>query len=251
MHIDLNSDLGESFGVSRIGADEAMFALITSANVAAGFHGGDPRSIERAVHAAAERGVAVGAHPGYPDLVGFGRRPMQCTPDEIRTDMLYQIGAVAGFCRVAGIALQHVKPHGALSNVATTDPAVAGAIVAAVRAFDPELIVLSNPGALLDAARAVGQPIAVEAFADRTYHADGRLTSRSRHDAVITDSERAAERMSDLLRTGRLPTVDGPPLTVTPRSICVHSDSPGAADVMAAVRARLERDGHTMANLRA
>lgn len=250
MRIDLNSDLGESFGVWQVGADDAMFDLITSANVAAGFHGGDPRSIERAVRLATERGVAIGAHPGYPDLVGFGRRVMQCSVDQIRTDVLYQIGAVAGFCRAAGVALQHVKPHGALSNVATHDATVASAIVAAVRAFDPDLIVLSNPGELLNAAREAGQPVAVEAFADRTYHADGHLTSRSRRDAVITDPEGAAGRMADLLRTGLLPTVDGASLAVVPRSICVHSDSPGAAEVMASVRARLERDGHTPANLR-
>ena len=250
MKIDLNSDLGESFGVWQIGSDDAMFEFITSANVAAGFHGGDPRSIDRAVRIAAERGVALGAHPGYPDLVGFGRRAMQCSADQIRTDVLYQIGAVAAFCRAAGVVLQHVKPHGALSNVATHDAAVAGAIVIAVHAFDPDLIVLSNPGELLEAARSVGQPVAVEAFADRTYHADGRLTARSRHDAIITDPEEAAGRMAELLRTGLLPTVDGPSLAVVPRSICVHSDSPGAATVMAAVRARLEREGHTLANLR-
>ena len=249
MIVDLNSDLGESFGAYTIGADEGLFTVITSANVACGFHGGDPRAIERAVVRAGELGVGVGAHPGFPDRVGFGRRVVQCSPEEVRTDTLYQIGAVAGICRAAGVEMRHVKAHGALSNVAAHDFATAGAIVTAVRSFDPDLIVLANPGALLDAAAAVGQPFAVEAFADRTYHADGRLTSRSRPDALITDPAVAAARMLTLVQTGALPTVDGDDLSVDVRSICVHSDTPGAVEIMRAVRATLEGAGVTIAAL--
>ena len=249
MIVDLNSDLGESFGAYTIGADEGLFTVITSANVACGFHGGDPRAIERAVVRAGELGVGVGAHPGFPDRVGFGRRVVQCSPEEVRTDTLYQIGAVAGICRAAGVRMRHVKAHGALSNVAAHDVATAGAIVTAVRSFDPDLIVLANPGALLDAAAAAGQPFAVEAFADRTYHADGRLTSRSRPDALITDPAVAAARMLTLVQTGALPTVDGDDLSVDVRSICVHSDTPGAVEIMRAVRATLEGAGVTIAAL--
>lgn len=249
MIIDLNSDLGESFGAYTIGADDGLFPVITSANIACGFHGGDPRSIERAIVRAGELGVGVGAHPGYPDLVGFGRRAVQSSPEEVRTDTLYQVAAVAGICRASGVPLQHVKAHGALSNVAAHDAATAAAIIAGVRAFDPALIVLANPGALLDAAAAAGQPFAVEAFADRTYHANGRLTARTRSDALITDPAAAAARMVALVRTGRMPTVDGDDLTVPVRSICVHSDTPGAVGIMRAIRAALEAEGVTIARL--
>lgn len=249
--IDLNSDLGESFGAYTIGADDDLFPVITSANIACGFHGGDPRSIERAVRRAGELGVGVGAHPGYPDRVGFGRRVVQCSAEEVRTDTLYQVAAVAGICRASGVTLQHVKAHGALSNVAAHDTVTAGAIVAAVRSFDPALIILANPGALLDAAAAAGQPFAVEAFADRTYHADGRLTARTRPDALITDPDAAAARMLALAETGLLPTVDGDDLRVAVRSVCVHSDTPGAVEIMRAVRRALEGAGITIAALSA
>ena len=249
MIIDLNSDLGESFGAYTIGADEELFQVITSANVACGFHGGDPRGIERAILRAKALGVGVGAHPGYPDRVGFGRRVVQCSAEEVRTDTLYQVAAVAGLCRAAGVTMRHVKAHGALSNVAAHDVLTAGAIVAAVRSFDPTLIILANPGALLDAAAHAGQPFAVEAFADRTYHADGRLTARTRPDALITDPDAAAARMLALARTGKLPTVDGDDLTVAVRSICVHSDTPGAVEIMTAVRRALEDAGVTIAAL--
>lgn len=249
MDIDLNSDLGESFGAYTIGADEELFQIITSANVACGFHGGDPRSIERAILRAKELGVRVGAHPGYPDLVGFGRRVVQSSVEEVRTDTLYQLSAVAGVARANGVRLQHLKAHGALSNVAAHDAATAGAIITAVHAFDPTLIVLANPGALQEAAEAADQPFAVEAFADRTYHANGRLTARSRADALITDPEAAAQRMLNLVQTGTLPTVDGDALSVPVRSICVHSDTPGAVEIMRAVRRTLEGAGVTIAAL--
>ncbi len=249
MIIDLNSDLGESFGAYTIGADDELFPIITSANVACGFHGGDPRGIERAILRAKELGVGVGAHPGYPDRVGFGRRVVQCSAEDVRTDTLYQVAAVAGICQAAGVTMRHVKAHGALSNVAAHDVATAEAIVAAVRSLDPTLIILANPGTLLDAAGRAGQPFAIEAFADRTYHADGRLTARTRPDALITDPAAAAARMLTLAETGKLPTVDGDDVSVAVRSICVHSDTPGAVEIMTAVRRALEGAGVTIAAL--
>ena len=165
--IDLNSDLGESFGAYTIGFDAELFPLISSANVACGFHGGDPRVMERTIATAREHGVAIGAHPGFLDLVGFGRREIMATPDEVRTDTLYQLGALDAFCRAAGVALQHVKAHGALYNRAVKDPPLAGAIAAAVAAFDKGLIFLAQPGtALFAAAERISLPTAREGFAD-------------------------------------------------------------------------------------
>ncbi|CAA9554519.1 MAG: Lactam utilization protein LamB [uncultured Thermomicrobiales bacterium] len=241
--VDLNSDLGESFGAYRIGADDALLGLVSSANVACGFHGGDPRVLAATVAAARERRVAVGAHPGYPDLVGFGRRDLAASPEEVTADVLYQLGALGAFCRAAGVPMRHVKAHGALSNRAVTDPATAGAIVAAVRAYDADLVVLSQPGALIDAAEAAGLPVAREAFADRAYNPDGTLVSRRLPGALVTDPARAADRMARLLAEGSLPTVGGADLTLSVDSICVHADTPGAAEIMAAVRARLTAEG--------
>src|SRR5688572_29670824 len=177
--IDLNSDLGESYGALRIGYDDELFPLISSANVACGFHGGDPRTLERTIAACRAHGVAVGAHPGFPDLVGFGRRPITCTPEEIRTDTLYQLGAVDAFCRAAGVQMQHVKPHGALTNMAQHDAATAEAIVAAVAAFDRSLLLFAMPHSELQrAAERAGLHVAREAFADRAYNADVSLVNR-------------------------------------------------------------------------
>lgn len=238
--IDLNSDLGESFGAYRVGYDAELFPLISSANVACGFHGGDPRVLERTVRAAAEHGVAVGAHPSYPDLVGFGRRVMAATPDEVRTDVLYQLGALDAFCRAVGLRMRHVKAHGALYNHATTDPATAEAIAAAVAAFDPDLILFAMPGStLLAAGEAAGLAVAREAFADRAYHADGTLVSRREPGALITDPEEAARRMVRLVREGRLTTIEGKELDLEVDSICTHSDTPGAVQIVRAMRRRL------------
>ncbi len=249
--VDLNSDLGESFGAYAIGEDEGLFGLISSANVACGFHGGDPRVIEQTVARTKVAGVAVGAHPGFLDLVGFGRREMNTTPDEVRTDTLYQLGALDAFCRVAGVRLQHVKAHGALYNVAVRDVAVAEAIVAAVHAYDPRLIMLAQPGTtLLAAAEAAGLPIAREGFADRAYDADGRLVSRRLPGAMVTDPEIAAARMVRLVTHGLLETIDGQDLTMRVDSICVHSDTPGSLAIMRAVRRGLEAAGVSIRPLR-
>lgn len=249
--VDLNSDLGESFGAYRIGEDDGLFELISSANVACGFHGGDPRVMEATVARAAAAGVAVGAHPGFPDLVGFGRRPISASPDEIRTDVLYQLGALDAFCRAAGIAMQHAKAHGALSNLAAQNPEVAAAIVAGIHAFDPDLLVFAQPGTSLEAAaKAIGQPFAREGYADRAYNADGTLVSRRLPGAMITDPAEAAHRMVRLVLEGKLVTIDGRDLEMRVETICVHSDTPGALGIMRAVRAELERAGVTIRSLR-
>ncbi len=245
--IDLNSDLGEGFGAYRIGPDEELFGLISSANVACGFHAGDPRVMERTVAAAKAHGVAVGAHPGFLDLVGFGRRAMAATPDEVRTDVLYQLGALDAFCRAGGTALRYVKPHGALYNVAVKQPPIAEAIAAAVRAYNPDLILLAQPGtALIAAGDAAGLPTSREGFADRAYKLDGTLVSRLIPGALITDPEEAADRMLRLVTEGRLRTLDGQDLELTVDSICTHSDTPGSVAIVQAVRRRLEGAGVTI-----
>jgi UPF0271 protein len=242
--IDINSDLGESFGAFHIGADAGLFPRISSANVACGFHGGDPLTIAATVREATAAGVRIGAHPSYPDLVGFGRRVMAATPAQVHADLVYQIGALDGFCRVAGVRLQHVKVHGALNNVAAHDVATAEAIVAAVRAYDPALLLYVMPNsALMTAALGAGQPIVREAFADRAYLADLSLVPRSRPGAMITDPTDAAARMSRLVRTGRITTIDGDDLPLEADSICVHSDTPTALAIATALRERFAADG--------
>lgn len=249
--IDLNSDLGESFGAHRVGFDAELFPLISSANVACGFHGGDPRVMEGTVAAAETHGVAVGAHPGFPDLVGFGRREIAATPDEVRTDTLYQIGALDAFCRATGLRLQHVKAHGALYNRAVKDAAVAEAIAAAVAAFDRRLHFLAQPGtALFAAAEAAGLPLAREGFADRAYNADGTLVSRRLPGAVITDAEVAAERALRLVIDGRVTTIDGQELELEIDSLCVHSDTPGAVAMVRTIRRRFDEVGVAVLPLR-
>lgn len=242
--IDLNSDLGEGFGPFRVGADDALFPLISSANVACGFHGGDPLMMEQTVARARAQGVAVGAHPGYPDRAGFGRRAMAATPTEIRADVLYQIAAFAGFCRAAGVSMQHVKAHGALYNQAVSDRAVADAIAQAVRDFDPGLRFFAIPGSALDAAgQAAGLTVVREAFADRAYLADGSLVPRSRPGAVIEDADLVAERMVRLVREGEIETLDGTVLAMQADTICIHSDTPTAVVLAETISGRFAADG--------
>lgn len=242
--IDLNSDLGESFGAFSIGYDDELFPLISSANVACGFHGGDPRTLERTIAACKAHGVGIGAHPGFPDLVGFGRRVMTASPDEVRTDTLYQLGALNAFCRAAGVEMQHVKPHGALSNASMKDYSLATAIVTAIRTFNSDLLLFAMPGsALLAAGEAAGLRIACEAFADRAYNADGSLVNRRLPGAMITDPAEAARRMVNLVTTGTLTTIDGQSLPLVADTICTHSDTPGAVEIVTAVRQALEEAG--------
>lgn len=246
--IDLNCDMGESFGAYTIGADEEIMPLISSANIACGFHGGDPLAMRRAVRLARQYEVAVGAHPGYRDLAGFGRRPIACSPDEIYGDVLYQIGALAAFCRAEGVALRHVKPHGALYNKAATDPAVAEAIAAAVAAFDRGLLLFAPPGSALEAAGvAAGLRVVREAFADRRYATDGTLLPRSRPGAVLHDPAEAAAQACQVARGGTVTAITGEEVPAPARTICVHGDHVGAAEVLRRIRESLAAAGVAVA----
>ena len=241
--VDINCDMGESFGAYRIGEDDAVLPSVTSANVACGFHGGDPRVIEHTIRAAREHGVGVGAHPGFPDLVGFGRRNLAVTPDEARTDVLYQIGAVYAFARAAGIDLQHVKPHGQLNNLSVKDRTLAEAIVAGARAFDPGLIVMAYGGELIRVAEEQGMPVAYEAFADREYMPDGTLVSRQRPGAVIHDRDRIVSRAVSMAKEQQVTAITGEAVPLRVDTLCVHGDTPGAAEIARALRAGLEAAG--------
>lgn len=242
--IDLNSDLGEAFGAHQVGYDAELFDLISSANVACGWHGGDPRVMERTVRTCMEKGIAIGAHPGYADLVGFGRREIRMSPDEARTDTLYQTAALDGFCRAAGVKMHHVKAHGAFYNAAVKDRTLSDAIAAGVKSLDPSLVMLAQPGTHLFAASvAAGLPTAREGFIDRGYNPDGTLVARGTPGALITDPSEASERVLRLMQDGRLRAVDGTDLELEVDSLCIHSDTPGAVAVLTRVREDLEKAG--------
>ena len=242
--VDLNCDLGESFGAYVIGDDEALLALVSSANVACGFHGGDPRVMAATVARASDRGVAVGAHPGFLDLAGFGRRAIAASPEEVRTDVLYQLGALGAFCRAAGVPLRHVKAHGALYTMAVNHLPTASAIAAAVRAYDPTLRFFAPPGtALAQAAGEADLALVREGFADRAYEPDGTLVARRSPGALVTDPALAADRMLRLVTGGVIQAADGTDVSLVVDTICTHADTPGAAAIVAAVRARLEAAG--------
>ena len=241
MRIDLNCDMGESFGAYTIGDDEAVMRSITSANVACGFHAGDPSVIRRTLRLAKAHGVAVGAHPGFPDLVGFGRREIQATAAEVEDAVLYQVSALAGMAAAEGLTLQHVKAHGALYNMAVRDTALARGIARAVVQFDRSLILFGLPGSdLLTAGRAEGLPVAAEGFADRAYDPDGSLASRRTPGSVIHDATRVVDRVLRMVRDRTVETTDGSMLSLDVATICVHGDTPGAADLVAKVKAGLE-----------
>lgn len=244
MRIDINSDLGESFGAYTIGRDAGLMASITSANVAAGFHAGDPSVLRQTIRLAKAHGVAVGAHPGFPDLVGFGRRELRVTPAEAEDFVLYQIAAVAGVAAAEGVTLQHVKPHGALFNMAVTDAGLAAAIARAVAAFDRTLILFGLPGSqILKAGRAAGLRVAAEVFADRAYEADGSLASRRKPGAVIHDADAVVARAVRMVKDKRVVALDGTVVALEADTICVHGDTPGSDDLAAKVRSGLERAG--------
>ncbi len=239
--IDLNADLGESFGAWTMGDDAALLAVVTSANIACGFHAGDPATMLRICRAAADRGVAIGAHVSYHDLAGFGRRFVDVHPDDLAADVLYQIGALDGIARACGARVSYVKPHGALYNTVVHHDAHAAAVIEAVAAWTPgPLAVLGLPGSVLLArAAANGLPTVTEAFADRAYTAEGRLVPRSQHGAVITDAPTVARRAVQMAVERRVTAVDGSVVEVDARSICVHGDTPGARELATAVRAAL------------
>ena len=244
MRIDLNSDLGESFGPWPMGQDVALMASISSANVACGFHAGDPGAMRQTIALARDKGVAIGAHPGFPDLVGFGRREMKASPAEVEDFVLYQVAALAGMARAQGMKLQHVKAHGALYNMACKDRALADAIARAVAAFDRSLVLFGLPNSeLLRAGEAAGLPIAAEVFADRAYDPDGSLTSRSKPGSVIHDPKAVVERAVRMVKEQNVVAVDGSTIALRADTICLHGDTPGAADLARAVRAGLEAAG--------
>jgi UPF0271 protein len=244
VRIDLNADLGESFGRWRLGDDEAMLDVVTSANVACGFHAGDPTTLKRTCAEAAARGVVIGAQVGYRDLAGFGRRYMDVAPEDLQADVLYQLGALDAMARVGGGRVRYVKPHGALYNTVFTDERQAEAVIAAVADYDRTLAVLGLPGStLLAQARGLGLRTVPEAFADRAYTSAGHLVDRRREGAVLTDTNRIAERAVEMVTTGSVTTAEGTTVAVNAESLCVHGDTPGAAAIARAVRAALTDAG--------
>jgi UPF0271 protein len=242
--VDLNADLGESFGVWQLGDDEAMLDVVTSANVACGFHAGDPALLLRTCRAAAERGVRIGAQVSYRDLAGFGRRFIDVTPDDLSADVIYQIGALQALAHAAGTAVSYVKPHGALYNTIVTNHDQARAVAAAVHAVDPGLPVLGLAGSVFfDEADELGLRIVPEAFADRAYRSDGQLVSRRQPSAVLNDIGEITDRVASMVTAGRVAAIDGSTIQITVESVCVHGDSPGAVQIANAVRERLVADG--------
>ena len=248
MPIDLNSDLGEGYGPWTMGDDAAMLDIVSSANIACGFHAGDPAGLLAVLRQAAARGVAVGAHVSYPDRVGFGRRNMDVAPDDLTADVIYQIGALQGLARAAGTRVSYVKPHGALYNTIAGDTRQADAVIAGIRAVDPSLVLMGLAGApVLERARAAGLTVVAEAFADRAYTAAGALVSRRQPGAVLHDPDLIAARMLRLATEGVLEAEDGSILRLEADSICVHGDSPGAVAIAARVRDALVAGGVTIA----
>ncbi|AUI61834.1 LamB/YcsF family protein [Amycolatopsis sp. BJA-103] len=242
--MDLNSDLGEGFGAWKMGDDDAMLDIVTSANVACGFHAGDPSVMRRVCERAAERGVVIGAHVAYRDLAGFGRRAMDVAPADLTDDVLYQIGALDAFARAAGTRVRYVKPHGALYNTASVDPEQAAAVVEAIRRFHPTLALLCPPGSEMAVqAEKAGFPSYAEAFADRAYTPEGLLVSRKLPGAVLHDADEVADRAVAMATTGKVVAADGTELTLQPHSLCVHGDTPGAVDLARRIRAGLSASG--------
>jgi 5-oxoprolinase (ATP-hydrolysing) subunit A len=242
--IDLNSDLGEGYGDYRMGDDEAMLGIVSSVNVACGFHAGDPQIMAKTFAAAKSAGVAIGAHPGYPDLQGFGRRHIPYPPAEIERIVAYQIGAAMAVARLAGHKITHVKAHGALANLAADERQMADAVVHAAKAVAPDLVVLAIAGTEIEhAAERHGMRVAREIFADRAYTPQGRLVPRREPGAVIHDPEKAAARVLEMLDAGAIIAVDGTRVKVGIDSICVHGDTPGAVKLAETVRNALTRAG--------
>ncbi|WP_406453542.1 5-oxoprolinase subunit PxpA [Streptomyces sp. NBC_01622] len=237
--VDLVADLGEGFGAYTMGDDAALLEMLTSANVACGFHAGDPRIMDATVRTCVEKQVAVGAHPSFPDLVGFGRRAMDLTPEEVRTDVLYQIGALQAFAVAHGTRVHHVAPHGRLGNLVAVRADYARAVVDAVAALDESLIVLAQDGELADAARARGLRVGIVGIADRAYRADGTLVPRSEPGAVIHDPDEVARRTLRMVTEGVIRSVDGTDVQVACDTVLLHGDSPGAIALAGRIREQL------------
>ncbi len=245
--IDLNCDMGESYGVYTLGFDQDAMPHVTSINVACGFHASDPVNMMKTVKLAKKYGVAVGAHPSFPDLVGFGRRVMAASLEEIKADVTYQIGALWAFCLAEGVKMQHVKVHGALYNVAEKDVAVATAIAEAIKAVDPGLFMLCLANSSMVAgAKNAGVKYVEEAFADRAYTAQGNLVSRKQEGAVIHDVDLVAKRVLSMVKNGSVTAIDGTEVPINAQTICVHGDTPGAVAMIKKIREKLDQDGVTV-----
>lgn len=244
MDIDLNCDMGESFGAYTLGMDEKIISAISSANIACGFHAGDPIVMNRTVKLAADHGVGIGAHPGFPDLMGFGRRNMDCTADEIRNYLVYQIGALQGFCLAHGVQMRHVKPHGALYNMAVGNEPIIRAIAQAIARIDKNLFMVSLAGKHANSMAAIAQEEGIrmifEAFPDRAYTPEGTLVSRKQPGAVIHDPDEAANRALLMATEGIVVAVDGTPVPLSVQTLCVHGDNPAATALARTIRDRLE-----------
>ncbi len=250
--IDLNSDLGESFGAYTIGHDAALLPNLTSANIACGFHAGDPQVIAQTVALAQQHGIAIGAHPGFADRYGFGRRTLPISASEVRNETLYQVAALAGFCQAAGVPLQHVKLHGALYNLLARDEALALAAAEAVAAFNPRLIFVGLPNsAHAMAAGKAGLPFAREGFVDRAYNDDGTLADRKLPGALLTDHSAVGARVAQMVTTGTVTTITGKTIALQVDTLCLHGDTPGAPALAATVRAALAEVGVTPQPLQA
>lgn len=244
MELNLNADLGESFGAWKMGDDPALLEIVGSASIACGFHAGDPLVMQRTLHAAKQAGVSIGAHPSFPDLQGFGRRPMHMAADELHAMLLYQLAALSGMARVEGLAVTHVKPHGALNNMASEDAVLAAQVVKAVKAFDASLILLAPARSkLAEAATRAGLVVGGEVFADRAYTDEGNLVPRSQPGAVLTDTADCVAHVLRMLDAGGIVSGSGKRLQVQFHSICVHGDNTHAVEVAAAVRQALLENG--------
>ncbi|WP_114781436.1 LamB/YcsF family protein [Botryobacter ruber] len=240
LSVDLNCDLGESFGAYRLGNDADMLDLVTSANIACGFHAGDPSVMKKTVQLALAKQVAIGAHPGLPDLVGFGRREMAVTPEEVFDMVVYQAGALAAFVKAEGGTLHHVKPHGALYNMAAVNSGLAEAIAEAVYKLYPEAVLYGLAGSeLVKAGKKLGLKTASEVFADRTYQQDGTLTSRRQPNALITDQEQAVKQVISMVKEGRVMSVQGTAVPIQADTICIHGDGPHAIPFARRIREAL------------
>lgn len=242
--VDLNCDLGESFGVYTLGMDEEILPLITSANIACGFHASDPVTMERTVRLAVESGASLGAHPGFPDLLGFGRRNLNVSPAEAKAYVQYQLGALSAFAKARGAALSHVKPHGALYNMAGRDRKLAEAICEGIAEVDDSLILLALSGsAMIEAAGRKGLRSASEVFADRAYEADGSLVARTKPGAIITDEEEAASRVVRMIKEKKVRAADGTDIDIAADSVCVHGDGVRAVEFVRKLRAAFREAG--------
>ncbi|WP_097027268.1 LamB/YcsF family protein [Clostridium peptidivorans] len=242
--VDLNSDLGESFGNYKIGLDEEVIKYVTSVNIACGWHAGDAEVMENTIKIAKENGVAVGAHPGFPDLMGFGRRNLSVNPGEMKAYIKYQLGALMAFAKAEGEKIQHVKPHGAMYNMAAKDLTLATAIAEAICEVDRDIILLGLANSeLIKAGEQVGLKVANEVFADRAYNADGTLVARSKKGAVIHDADVAISRVVRMVKEGKVTAITGEDVNINAQSICVHGDNPDAVKFVKEIKTRLQEEG--------